>query len=121
VLRESCCLFPDCRSEYELAKALRSQYDHNVEVVSVSVNHAQFRVQILATRKVSNGDTILNTPSLLFQHAQKVLKNYWFAPDIKPDFSPEVHQITIPDRICEKFYDQDQIPSIMLLRLRPDM
>lgn len=96
----------------ELAKALRNQFGKNVAVTSISGNQAQFLVENFASRNVISGETSMKTPSLSFKNAENVLKNYWFAPLISPDFSPEVTRVNFPDGYSEMFYNQDQVPSI---------
>ncbi len=96
----------------ELAKALRAQFRKNVEVTSVTGNQAQFLVENFATRTVNDGTVSLNTPSLSFKNAEKALNKYWFAPLIRPDFSPEISRVSFPDGYSEEFYNQDFIPSI---------
>jgi hypothetical protein len=96
----------------EFAKAAKSQYKKDVDVLSVSEKQARFRVSSLATRKESNGEVSLVTPALSFKGAQKALQNYWFAPLIQVDFSPEISRVRFPDGYTEEFYNQDQIPSI---------
>jgi hypothetical protein len=53
-----------------------------------------------------------STPALSFQNAQRALNQYWFAPLINPDFSPDITQITFPDGYHEEFYNQIAIPAI---------
>jgi hypothetical protein len=96
----------------ELAKELKNQFRKNVVVTSVSGNQAQFLVENFASRKVSDGVISLNTPALSFKNAENVLKKYWFAQFISPDFSPEVTRVSFPDGFSELFYNKDQIPSV---------
>ena len=96
----------------ELAKALKNQFGKNVEVTSVSGNHAQLLIENFASSTVNDGVVSLNTPSLSFKYAEKVLNKYWFAQFISPDFSPEITRVSFPDGYTEEFYNQDQIPSV---------
>ncbi len=96
----------------ELVKALKSEFNKNVEVISVTGNHVQLWVQNYATRKENDGTATLNAPALSFRNAEKALNNYWFAPLISPDFSPEITRVSFPDGYSEEFYNQDQIPSL---------
>jgi hypothetical protein len=96
----------------ELAKALRSQFGRNVEVTTISGNHAQFLIENFASRKDSNGMVTMQTPPLSFRNAEQVLNRYWFARFISPDFSPEVSRVSFPDGYAEEFYNQDQIPAV---------
>lgn len=96
----------------ELARALRTQFNKNVEVTSISGNTAQFRVEGFATKKEKDGVVSLISPSLSFKNAEKALKKYWFAPLISPDFSPEVTRVSFPDGYAAEFYNVDTIPSV---------
>ena len=40
----------------------------------------------------------MKTPALSFQGAEAVLNQYWFAPLISPDFSPDVTRVVFPDQ-----------------------
>jgi hypothetical protein len=96
----------------ELKKALTSQFDKPVDVVSVSGSSVEVRVQNFAARKVTGDSVTLKTPSLSFQNAENALKQYWFAPLISPDFSPDVTTVSFPDGYAEKFYNQVSIPAV---------
>jgi hypothetical protein len=96
----------------ELKKALESNFHLPVVVTGADGSRSQFYVRGFATREVHDGVTIMKTPALSFKEAEAVLKQYWFAPFISPDFSPGVTRVVFPDRYAETFYEQDQIPGI---------
>ena len=96
----------------ELAKALKNQFNRNVDIVSVSGNQAQIRIPEFAIVKEKEGIISTVTPSLSFKNAEKTLKKYWFAPLISPDFSPEVTRVSFPDGYYVEYYNLDTIPSI---------
>ena len=96
----------------ELAKALRNQFNKEVNVISVTGNQAQFQVVDFAIEKNANGKRTLTTPSLTFKNAEKALKKYWFASLIRPDFSPEVTRVSFPDGYAVEFYNVETIPSV---------
>jgi hypothetical protein len=96
----------------ELAKALRSQSGKNVEVLTVSGNHAQFLVENFASGTDKNGTITMIAPALSFTNARKALDTYWFGRFISPDFSPDITRISFPDGYAEEFYNQDQIPAV---------
>jgi len=95
----------------ELKKALESNFHLPVAVESVSDSSAQFSVSRFASRSEKNGSNLLQTPAISFTMAEKVLKNYWFAPLVKPDFSPGITTITYPDGYTEQFEEQISIPK----------
>lgn len=96
----------------ELAKALKSQFNRDVTVTSVSGNSVQLQVPRFASRQEKEGSVMVSTPALSFRSAEAALNRYWFARFINPDFSPEVTRITFPDGSVELFYNQDSIPAI---------
>lgn len=95
----------------ELKKALESNFHLPVTVESVSDSSAQFMVSRFAPGTTRNGSVLLQTPALSFVAAEKVLKNYWFAPLVSPDFSPGITTITYPDGYVETYHDQIAIPK----------
>jgi ABC-type thiamine transport system substrate-binding protein len=96
----------------ELKKALESNFQTQVQVTAADAGMSQFYVKGFATRQVDNGVTTMKTPALSFREAETVLKQYWFAPLISPDFSPDVTRVSFPDGYTQTFYNQDQIPGI---------
>jgi hypothetical protein len=96
----------------ELKKALESNFHTPVVVTGADGSRSQFYVRGFATREVHDGVTIMKTPALSFKEAEAVLKQYWFAPFISPDFSPGVTGVVFPDGYTQTFYEQDQIPGI---------
>ena len=54
----------------------------------------------------------MNTPGLSLREGGAVLKQYWFAPLISPDYSADVTRVSFLDGETKMFYDQDQIPGI---------
>jgi hypothetical protein len=96
----------------ELQKALESNFNKPVEVIRADGGESQFKVQDYATVKEKGGITTLKTPGLSFVEAQKVLEQYWFAPLVSPDFSPEVTRIRFPDGYVEIFANQISIPPV---------
>jgi hypothetical protein len=96
----------------ELKKALESNYGKSVDVLSTSGSGVEVIIYDFASSKMVDGSTIMKTPSLSFQSAEKVLKQYWFAPLISVDFSPEITRVIFPDGYVEQFDNQITIPSI---------
>ena len=96
----------------ELKKALESNFHKPIQVTETDAGRSQFYVQGFATRRVNNNVTTMKTPALSFVGAEAVLNQYWFAPLISPDFSPDVTRVVFPDQHTETFYNQDQIPAL---------
>jgi len=96
----------------ELKEALESNFHAPVEVLKADSGRSQFYVEEFASEQVSGGHTTLTTPPLSFREAEKVLKQYWFAPFINPDFSPDVSRVVFPDGYMQTFNNQDQIPRV---------
>jgi len=96
----------------ELKKALESNFNAPVEVLEAGPGRSQFYVQGFASERVRDGTVTLTTPALSFREAETVLKQYWFAPLINPDFSPDITRIVFPDGYEQTFNNLDQIPSV---------
>jgi len=96
----------------ELKNALESNYGKGVDVISTSGSQVQVLVHGFASSTVNDGSTTMTTPALSFQSAEKVLKQYWFAPLISVDFSPEVTHVVFPDGYVEEYDNQIAIPQI---------
>jgi hypothetical protein len=96
----------------ELSKAFGNNLQIPVRVDHVDSNSIRVTVSNFAQRSVNkDGRTTMNTPTLSFEEAEKVLQQYWFASLINPDFSPAVTTITYPDGYQETFYDISRIPK----------
>jgi hypothetical protein len=96
----------------ELKRALESNYKKPVVVTVADGGHSQFIVQGFASSHERNGTTTMKTPAVSFVEAEKVLNQYWFAPFVNPDFSPEVTRVSFPDGYFEEFSNQISIPAI---------
>jgi hypothetical protein len=96
----------------ELKKALESNFQKPVQVMEADAGRSQFYVQGFASKEVRDGTITLTTPALSFREAENVLKQYWFAPLINPDFSPDVTRVVFPDGYEQSFNNQDQIPGV---------
>lgn len=96
----------------EISKAIRGQFNKNVDVTSVSGSQVQVYIHDFATRSEKDGAVTLSTPAMSFQNAKAALDKYWFARFINPDFSPEISRVTFPDGYSAEFSNQDNIPSV---------
>ncbi|MBP1928069.1 preprotein translocase subunit SecF [Methanolinea mesophila] len=96
----------------ELKSALESNLHKNVEIQNVGNTRAEFTVEQFATVREENGEVIMNTPGLSFASAEQALNGYWFAPLVRPDFSPDRTIVRFPDGYQEVFYDSTGIPPL---------
>lgn len=96
----------------ELKRALESNFKKTVDVIGTGNGRSQFIVHEFATRREKDGATVMSTPALSFVNAEKVLKQYWFAPFIDPDFSPSITRVSFPDGHSYEFDDQISIPAL---------
>lgn len=96
----------------ELKKAIDSNYNTDAEVLSTSGSEAKILVRGFAKSTTKDGTTTMTTPALSFQSAEKVLKQYWFAPLISADFSPELTRVVFPDGYVAQFGNQIAIPKV---------
>jgi preprotein translocase subunit SecF len=96
----------------ELKSALEANLNKNVEIERIGNSQARFRVEQFATLREEDGKTIMKTPGLSFASAEQALKSYWFAPLVKPDFSPDLTIVTFPDGYQEVFYGSSGIPPL---------
>jgi hypothetical protein len=96
----------------QLKSALENNFRASVTVNQVSPEESTLNIHSFATIKKTPDGLMYSTPALSFQNAERVLKQYWFAPLISTDFSPDITQITFPDGYHEEFYNQIVIPAI---------
>jgi hypothetical protein len=96
----------------ELKKALESNFGKTVDVTMTDSGRSQFVVHDFAQVKERNSAITMKSPTLSFASADKVLKKYWFAQMINPDFSPAVTRVSFPDGYYQEFQDQMSIPAI---------
>lgn len=96
----------------ELKKALESNYHKSVDILATSGNEAKVLIHGFTSQRVTDGSTTMTTPALSFQSAERVLKQYWFAPLISVDFSPEVTRVIFPDGYQEEYNNQIALPQI---------
>lgn len=96
----------------ELQSAFNAGSSMPTTVTSATSSSAQVLVPSFATVTTTGNKTIITTPSLSFERAERVLQNYWFAPLVSADLSPSITTITFPDGYKEQFYDRISIPSV---------
>jgi hypothetical protein len=96
----------------ELKRGLEDNLNKPVAVLRFESTSAEVIIPAFATI-VNDGETVtMITPALSFAEAQKVMNQYWFAPFISPDFSPQVTQVVFPDGYRAGFYDTISIPFV---------
>lgn len=96
----------------ELKSALEQNYHKTVDVIRTSPSETQLRVAKFATIPPGEGPLTIVTPALSFAEAEKLLKQYWFAPLISVDFSPDVTLVRFPDGFSARFENQVAIPQV---------
>jgi hypothetical protein len=96
----------------ELQNALQENLNEPVTVVRADSSSAEVIISSFAQVTQSGGITTMATPAFSFAHAEEVMKQYWFAPLISPDLTPQMTTITFPDGYQATFNDQISIPSV---------
>lgn len=96
----------------KLSKAFAGHSDRPVSVIAADEQSMRFVVSGYAQAVAGEDGMTYTTPTLSFAGAQKILDEYWFAPLISPDFSPETTVVTFPDGTEEVFTNQITIPAL---------
>ncbi len=96
----------------ELKKAFDTNSKHPVTVTQATGSSARVFIPSFASVSRETDTITMISPSLSFEKAQSVLDQYWFAPLISPDFSPELTTIIFPDGYQTRFYNLLVIPSV---------
>lgn len=94
----------------ELKKALESNFQKPVQVISVDSGSVRLSVDSFATVTEKDGKITVRTPALSFTEGEHILKNYWFAPLVSIDLSPSVTTMRFPDGSVATFADVLEIP-----------
>jgi hypothetical protein len=97
----------------ELQNALNENLNEPVTVEQAGSSSADITISSFATVAGSPGAVIMTTPAFSLERAQEVVNQYWFAPLISPDFTPQVTTVTFPDGYTDTVYNQISIPSFM--------
>jgi hypothetical protein len=96
----------------ELKIAFEGHSDEPVMVTKATRSSSSVIVPSFASVTHENGKTRMESPSVSFERAEKILNAYWFAPLISPDFSPSITTIIFPDGYRKIWYDKISIPSV---------
>jgi hypothetical protein len=96
----------------ELKKAFDTNSKKPVTVTQATGSSARVIIPSFASVVTDDNGTTMVTPSVSFERAQKVLNQYWFAPFISPDFSPDITTIIFPDGYRARFDNLLIIPSV---------
>ncbi|MDO9325059.1 MAG: hypothetical protein Q7T80_08915 [Methanoregula sp.] len=112
LFEQSAVFFRIANPAAELKSAFESQSKEPVTVTKATSSSAIVIVPAFATITSVNGKTGMETPTVSFERAQKILNTYWFAPLISPDFSPATTTVIFPDGYRETWHDQISIPAV---------
>jgi len=96
----------------ELKKAFDTNSKKPVTVTQATGSSARVLIPSFASVVTDQSGTTMVTPSVSFERAQKVLDQYWFAPLLSPDFSPDITTIIFPDGYQVRFDNLLVIPSV---------
>ena len=96
----------------ELKSAFESHSDKPVTVTKATSSSATVIVPAFATIHEGNGKHTIVTPAISFENAQAVMNNYWFAPIVSPDFSPQITTVIFPDGFQATFDNVLSLPPI---------
>lgn len=95
-----------------LKKNLEASLQKTVTVNKFSSDSVDVSIPSLASAAVSNGTITLTSPQISLEAAQKAIEQYWFAPLLSPDFSPESSTVAFPDGYKTHYTNQITIPSV---------
>ena len=96
----------------ELKKAFDANTRYPVSVPKATSSSATVIIWSFATVSGTGNDATMVTPEVSFAQAEQVLNQYWFAPLLSPDFSPEVTTIIFPDGYQVTFNNVLAIPPV---------
>jgi hypothetical protein len=112
IFEESAVFFRIADPAYELKSAFEATTSEPVRVTRATSSSASIIIPSFASVTKTGEKEIMETPSVSFERAEKVLNQYWFAPLISPDFSPAITTIIFPDGYRVNYYDRISIPSV---------
>ena len=98
--------------EQELKAALEGAAGVPVTVTAAESDRAVFSALKFAKVTPGNDGVIYSTPEIDLTGAQKILDDYWFAPLVRADFSPDLTVVRFPDGYEERFNNQSTIPAL---------
>ncbi|NLB00310.1 MAG: hypothetical protein GX837_05000 [Methanomicrobiales archaeon] len=96
----------------ELKSALESALGVPVTVTSAKSDVSVFSAAKFATVRDAGDGKTYSTPGLDLTGAQAILDDYWFAPLVQADFSPDQTTVRFPDGYEETFFDLSEIPPL---------
>ena len=96
----------------ELKKAFDANSNYPVTVTQATGSSARILIPSFAMVTTDGNTVTIVSPSVSFERAQNVLDQYWFAPLISPDFSPDVTTIIFPDNYRRSYNNLLVIPSV---------
>ena len=96
----------------QLRKAIADNFHATVMVNTVSNDETNLEIDSFAAVKKTPAGVTYTTPQLSFKNAENVVRQYWFAPLISPDFSPDTTRVIFPDGYTQEYSDEIALPVI---------
>jgi len=112
LFEQSAVFFRIADPSSELKSAFEITAKEPVTVTRATSSVATVIIPSFASVTNTGEKEIMETPSVSFGRAEKVLNQYWFAPLISPDFSPATTTIIFPDGYRVNYHDLLIIPSV---------
>lgn len=112
LIEQSAVFFKLADPAAELKKAFDTRTAEPVTVSEATSSSAIVTIPSFADVTTGAGRVTMVTPALSFARAQAVMDEYWFAPLVSPDFSPQITTIVFPDGHKATYYDALTLPSV---------
>jgi hypothetical protein len=96
----------------EIRTALENNLNRDVTVTKADSSSVEVTIPSFAAISQSGGTETMKTPAFSFANAQNAIRNYWWAPLISVDLSPDMTTITFPDGYQALYTNQISIPSV---------
>jgi hypothetical protein len=96
----------------QLKTAIENNFRATVSVNSVNNDETNLVIDSFASVKKTPDGVAYTTPELSFKNAERVVKQYWFAPLVSPDFSPDITRVIFPDGYTVEYTNEISIPAI---------
>ncbi len=100
----------------ELKTGLENNLNREVTVVKADSSSAEVIIPSFASVSQSNGTETITTPAFSFANAENAIRQYWWAPFVSVDLSPDVTTITFPDGYEARYLNQISF----MFRIPPD-
>jgi hypothetical protein len=96
----------------ELKAGLENNLHREVTVVKADSSSAEVIIPSFASVSQSNGTETITTPAFSFANAENAIRQYWWAPLVSVDLSPDVTTISFPDGYQARFLNQISFISL---------